>query len=169
MQPELYRDFTLITTHERHRDLNESRFLRPTLTDDIPSLQPRGVYKWIRHLTIEAPLHSHARMATLWGMDVNETSLERCRMIEYMEFLNLHRNVQGVLTRLPHNGLQSFRYVTPAFNEDLGSDPIAGTLAAVCPKESSAHMATSRAASANSPLYPSEYTRATHTQMALRD
>jgi len=45
-------------------------------------------------------------------MDVNEMSLERRRMIEYMEFLNLHRNVQAVLTRLPHNSLQSFRYVT---------------------------------------------------------
>lgn len=109
MQPELYRDFTLITTHERHHDIHESRFLQPTLTKDTYSLQPRGVYSWIRHLTIAAPLHNHANIATLWGMDINEMSLEKRRMIEYIEFMNLYRNIQGVLIRLPHNSLQSFR------------------------------------------------------------
>lgn len=117
MQSELYRDFTLITMHERHHDLHESRFLQPALTDDSPSLQPRGVYSWIRHLTIEAPLHNHANTATLWGMDIDEMSLERRRMVEYIEFMDLYRNVHGVLIRLPHNSLRSFRYVTSTIQE----------------------------------------------------
>lgn len=54
-------------------------------------------------------------------------------------------------------------------NRKIDPDPLVGTLAAVFPKESSAHTVTSRAVSANSPLYPLECTLATRTQTAWKD
>lgn len=110
MQPEIYRDFTITTNHEKHHDVHGSRFLRPALADGSSSVQPLGVYTWIRHLTIEAPLHRHENIAKLWGMALSDENFATRRILEHMEFTDLHRNVRGILARLPINSLQSFRY-----------------------------------------------------------
>lgn len=109
--PEVFRDFTVVSTHRKHYDVSQGRFDKPHLSRSGALVRSIGIYNFIRNLKFEAPEHTHPDLERSLGSRFFAISMATRRIKEDMEFLELHRNLAEVLARLPSNSLQSFRYV----------------------------------------------------------
>ena len=106
-QPELYRDFVLVSLREKHHDVSNERFLKSFVTPGKPGLEYLGVYNFIRNLTLDAPPHDHPDLPNIYSVQSSNSTARRT--LERMEHQNLDGQAANILKHIPDNILQSFK------------------------------------------------------------